>query len=237
MANSYFQFKQFTVIQEKSAMKVGTDGVLLGALAQVENAASVLDIGTGTGLVALMLAQRSQAQITGIEINADAAHEAQFNASNSPWNNRVTMLHTELKAFYDQHKTLQFDTIVCNPPFFENSLKAPDLARTQARHTDSLTPAALFFYAAKMLSKNGTIWLITPADSFNSFFVEAQLNKLTLQQIFNIKPLPDKPAKRIVSAFGFKSTELIQTEFVIELSRHNYSNEYIALTKDFYLKF
>ncbi|HAN76885.1 MAG TPA: hypothetical protein DCQ31_03455, partial [Bacteroidales bacterium] len=161
----------------------------------------------------------------------------QFNAANSPWNERVTILHTELKTFADQHKTRQFDTIVCNPPFFENSLKAPDMARTQARHTDSLTPAALFFYATKMLSENGKIWLITPADSFNSFLIEAQLNKLALQQIFNIKPLPDKPVKRIVSAFGFNETEPSKTEMVIELSRHIYSEEYIELTKDFYLKF
>ena len=144
MSNSYFQFKQFTVFHDRCAMKVGTDGVLLGAWTRTGQGCSILDIGTGTGLIALILAQRiPDARITAVELDREAALQAAENVRNSPWAARIEVVEADIRQ-YATRVSHPFDIIVSNPPFFNSSLHSPSEARTQARHTDSLSYAELF---------------------------------------------------------------------------------------------
>lgn len=199
--NNYFQFKQFKIIQEKSAMKVGTDGVLLGFWANCRGAKTILDVGTGTGLIALMLAQRSSAQITGIEIEKNASEEAVNNVQNSPWSNRVDI---EQMAF-QQYVNLcdeKFDLIVSNPPFFENSLKSNNLNRSLARHSDSLPFSELIAGVKILLNKGGILSLILPVSSAKGFIELANKSKLYLSKLTEVKPKASADANRYLMEFG-----------------------------------
>ena len=151
MSNSYFQFKQFTVWHDKCAMKVGADGVTLGAWADVSDVKSVLDIGCGSGLIALMIAQRSEAGITAIDIDGQSIEQTKENTGNSPWSERIKTVHASLQQFAANSDVL-FDLIVCNPPYFNNSLKSPSESRTMARHTDTLSYTDLITNAGKASS-------------------------------------------------------------------------------------
>jgi tRNA1Val (adenine37-N6)-methyltransferase len=167
--NNYFRFKQFTIIQERSAMKVGTDGVLLGAWTKVPQAGSILDIGTGTGVIALMLAQRSaDALVTGIEYEMEAAREATENAENSPWSNRLNMLHISFQDFYKTCPA-KFDLIISNPPFFINSRKPKEGKLSAAKHNHLLPLDDLALGIANLLSDDGIFSLILPAISVPLF--------------------------------------------------------------------
>ncbi len=161
MSNSYFQFKQFTVWHDKCAMKVGTDGVLLGAWVNIFNAKSVLDIGTGTGLIALMIAQRSTANILAVEIDADAVNQAIENVERSPWSGNIKVQHADFKTATFNTK---FDVIVSNPPYFSDSLLSPDTHRSTARHTSELTYHDLISRVSGILAFKGEFSLIIPAD-------------------------------------------------------------------------
>ena len=154
MSNPFFQFKQFTIRHDKCAMKVGTDGVLLGAWAGTESCNRILDIGTGTGLIALMLAQRSKAAIDAIDIEADACLQAQENAESSLFAGRINVFHSDLVDFA-QASTHLYGLIVSNPPYFVDSLKCPNLQRNTARHTDTLTLEDLLQYSRKLLAPQG----------------------------------------------------------------------------------
>ncbi|MEE0972800.1 MAG: methyltransferase, partial [Paludibacteraceae bacterium] len=159
MRNSFFRFKQFTVYQDRCAMKVGTDGVLLGVLADVSKATRILDIGTGTGLIALMLAQRQKdAHVDAIEIDEQAAQQAQENIAQSPF----CYIHVHTTALQAYNSTQPYDLIVSNPPYFVDSLKAPNAARNLARHTDSLSFADLLQGAERLLHNDGCFWVILP---------------------------------------------------------------------------
>ena len=166
--NNYFQFKQFKIIQEEAAMKVGTDGVLLGAWASVNGVKSVLDVGTGTGVIAIMLAQRSTAQIMGIEIEKNAAEEADFNSQNSPFSKRISIKNL---PFQELAETTQntFDLIISNPPFFINNTKTPNPSRTIARHNDLLPLMDLVNGNVKLLEENGKLALILPVNEAEKF--------------------------------------------------------------------
>ena len=237
MPNEYFQFKQFTINQQNVAMKVGTDGVLLGAWADVENANSILDIGTGTGLITLMLAQRCDAKITAIEIDKDAFLQAQENVENSNWKNRISIENISLQEFA-KPENQKFDLIVCNPPFFEHNSQILDEKRNIARQKSTLSFDELISVSAKLLTENGKICLILPFDELKNIQKIAIQNQLLLNKILKIKPLETKPFKRIMLEFGFQKTELLENILVIETEkRHFYTKEYIELTKDFYLKF
>ena len=163
MSNPFFQFKQFTIRHDKCAMKVGTDGVLLGAWAGTESCSRILDVGTGTGLIALMLAQRSKAVVDAIDIDADACLQAQENAESSLFAGRINVFHSDLVDFA-QASTHLYDLIVSNPPYFVDSLKCPNLQRNTARHTDTLTLEDLLQYSRKLLAPQGRIALILPYD-------------------------------------------------------------------------
>lgn len=235
MANSYFKFKQFTVKQEKTAMKVGTDGVLLGAHAKCEDAFSILDIGTGTGLIALMMAQRSSGTIDAIEIDKNAFDEAWQNIQNSDWPDKVTVFHSSFQE-YTRICLKKYQLIVSNPPFFSNSLKNEDDQKTLARHDDSLPVADLLKGVSKLLTRDGIFSVIIPATSIEEFEAEASKNKLFVNELTWIKPTPNKPVKRVIVDFSKIEGLKNESEFIIESGgRHIYSEEYKSLTKEYYL--
>ncbi|MBI9065821.1 MAG: methyltransferase [Salinivirgaceae bacterium] len=237
MANSYFKFKQFSITQENSAMKVGTDGVLLGAAVNCTKTFNILDIGTGTGLIAIMLAQRCNANIDAIEIDTEAYTEALLNVSNCKWTDRISIHHSSFQEFAKKTKP-RYDLIISNPPFFSNSLNTPKESRTLARHNDSLTANDLFKGVKKLLSENGSFWIIIPTLSFEEYKNEASLFDFFCNNILWVKPTPEKAPKRVIAEFSKNNCKLIEKELIVESGgRHIYSEEYKALTKDFYLKF
>ncbi len=235
MSNSFFHFKQFTIHQERCAMKVGTDGVLLGAWVAINNAEHILDIGTGTGLIALMLAQRSAAQIDAIEIDADAANQAKENVQLSQWKERICVYKTSLQDYWPEAKS--YDLIVTNPPYFSNSLPAPDPGRNIARHNYQLSLHELLEGVRRLLKKNGRLGIILPVEVFNTFVEKAVEIQLFPLHKTLIKPSPHKSAIRIMAEFSYIEKEISTSDLFIEkYGRHRYSEEYIDLTRDFYLK-
>lgn len=236
--NSYFQFKQFRIIQELSAMKVGMDGVLLGSWAIASGAECILDIGTGTGLIALMLAQKNaSAQIDAIEIDRDACEEAAFNVQQSEWSSRIKLFCLSFQEFAAETGN-KYDLIVSNPPFFSNGVKAPAETRAQARHADALPLDVLISGAAKLLQQNRRIALVLPIDQLQEVENLAELNGLFLSRLCRVKPNPLKPDFRILIELCNCPTILQEERLMIEFEKHHdYTPEYRELTKDFYLKF
>lgn len=232
--NDYFQFKQFLIRQGQTAMKVGTDGVLLGAWAQLENASSILDIGTGTGLLALMAAQRNpEALIEAVEIDTAAYQQACQNIGLSQWQNRITLYHLSIFDFYPPHR---FDCILCNPPFFIHSTPAPDSSRTMARHCGEFTHTDLLCLSRRLLTLQGRLNLILPVTEAEKLIRQAPQYSASLTRITKVKPTPQKAPKRYLLEFSFSpSVSPESKELIIEYSRHNYSPEYQRLTDDFYL--
>ncbi len=235
MPNPYFSFKQFTVRHDRCAMKVGTDGVLLGAWADVSAARRVLDIGTGTGLIALMIAQRcADARITAIDIDSDAVGQARENVSASPWADRIVVEQHDLNLYGTDGR---FDLIVSNPPYFNDSLKCPDAQRSAARHTDGLTFHTLIERAVALLAKDGRFAVIIPTDGMSLFLEIASGHGLHLRRRTLVRTKPGAIPKRVLLSFGLSSEiATVEDELVIELERHVYSEEYIALTREFYLR-
>ncbi len=237
MAYNYFQFKQFTILQEHSAMKVGTDGVLLGAWAHGEQATHILDIGTGTGLIALMLAQRSNALIDALELDEAAYHEARHNVAQSPWPERINIWHGSFQDFAKQAAP-SYDLVVCNPPFFNHSLKASSEQRTKARHTDTLTTTDIFSGVQGLLTPNGRFEVIIPAENLTAYKQSVAQHQCYLNHLLWIKPTPEKDAKRVLCSFSKTPFPLNEETLIVESGgRHIYSEEYKKLTKDFYLGF
>lgn len=217
-------------------MKVGTDGVLLGAWADVEQASHILDIGTGSGLLALMLAQRQpNASIEAIEIEQNAYEQACENALQCAWSNRITVRHTSLQDFSTQKK---FNVIVSNPPFFSKSLHNPNLQRRTARHNDTLLPEELAQHSLRLLASNGKLAVIYPLPEAELFCQAAhKIGFYTCRKTFII-PSVGKTAKRVLVELQLTPCSTIENELCIEEhARHTYSNEYKNLTKDFYLNF
>jgi tRNA1Val (adenine37-N6)-methyltransferase len=235
MPNPYFSFKQFTVYHDKCAMKVGIDGVLLGVWATIENEKKILDIGTGTGLIALMLAQRSESSILAIDIEENAVLQATENIKNSPWPNRVEVKQIALQDLAETTSD-HFDLIVSNPPYFVNSLKTPVLNRTTARHTDTLTHEELIENAMKLMTPDGRICIILPVAEGLQCIEFAESKGLYCSKKVNVYPKPDIEAKRLLMEFSLLKTEMEVSELVIEIERHHYSPEFVRLAKDFYLK-
>ena len=236
MPNPYFSFKQFTVFHDKCAMKVGIDGVLLGAWTPIENARKILDIGTGTGLIALMLAQRSEAMITGIDIDQSAVLQANENVQTSPWSNRISIFEKSLQDF-TLNSNERFDLIVSNPPYFVNSTKTPVENRTAARHTDLLTHEELIEHSLKLLSPVGRICLILPIIEGQKCIEFAETKHLFCTKQVTVYPKPNVEAKRLLLEFSLVKSAKSETKITIESeTRHQYSTEFTELAKDFYLK-
>jgi len=229
-----FFFKQFKIFQDKTAMKVGTDGVLLGAWAENNQTKSILDIGTGTGLIAIMQAQKNPtAKIIGLEIEENAFKQAIENIANSPWKNNITPVHSSLQNF---HSNERFDLIISNPPFYNNTFLAKDLARNLARQNNSLSFEELLKHSASHLSKNGKACYILPFSEKINFISIAKRYYLFPSKILYIKGNMHSEIKRVLIAFSFTESILQEEIISIEISRHNYTSEYIALVEDFYFK-
>lgn len=231
-----FTFKQFTVNQERCAMKIGTDGVLLGAWAPlINNPNAILDIGAGTGVLSLMLAQRSTAdQIDAIEIDEDAYEQCVENFETSPWGDRLFCFHAGLDEFVDDPED-KYDLIISNPPFYAEDFKTDDSQRDMARFQDAMPFEELIEAAALLLSDNGIFSVIIPFKEEAKFVSMCKELDLFPLQITRVKGTPTSDIKRSLLAFTrIEQTPLID-ELTIEISRHQYTPEYIALTKDFYL--
>ena len=233
-----FSFKKFSIEQDRCAMKVGTDGVLLGAWTPLENNPfSILDIGTGTGIIALMLAQRSHAeQIDALEIDEDAYEQATDNFENSPWNDRLFCFHAALEEFVEEPED-EYDIIVSNPPFFSEDYKSDNSQRNLARFQDAMPFEDLIEAAALLLSENGIFAVIIPFKEEEKFLALAHEYELYPLKITRVKGTPTSEIKRSLLAFSRnENSEFPIDELIIETARHQYTPEYIELTKDFYLK-
>ena len=234
-----FTFKKFHITDNHTAMKVGTDGVLLGAWAK--GGLKILDIGTGTGLIALMMAQRfPTAQIDAIEIDKGALKDARFNVSQSPFNNRINIINSPLQDYKPCDETQEegiYDAIVCNPPYFINSLKNPLQQRTTARHTDSLSHQELIFHSKRLLKPNGTLSIIVPSENKDILEAEAIFNGLSILKLTNIKTKSSKPAKRCLIEFGKDiTTECKIEEQVLNDDTGARTMWYQNITQAFYIK-
>lgn len=240
MRNKSFRFKQFEVFHDKCAMKVGTDGVLLGAWARVDNCKTILDVGSGTGLIALMLAQRnSVTDIMAIEIDEVASIQASENIARSPFANRVEVRHISFLDFADT-ASVKFDAIVTNPPYFINSLLPDNMSRSSARHTNSLSLTDLLSLSSGLLSKGGRLSFIYPYDEISDierFVVDSNWYVYRRMDVFST-PSAEVP-KRLLFEVGLDMPDAGVAEYdsmVIEVDRHVYSDKYVELTREFYLK-
>lgn len=231
MANDYFKFRQFTVRQDRCAMKVGTDGTLLGAW--VRGGRTILDIGTGTGLIALMVAQRfPEAHVFGIDIDHEAVVQAKENVADSPFNN-IDIIEADAKTFCVPSS--KFDVIVSNPPYFVDSLECPDGQRTMARHTASLAYAELMVAVNRLLADDGEFSVVIPFDCKARLECEASLAGFFKVRECAVKTTPRKPPRRYLMAFRKHPDQLELTEGIIETAPNVRSEWYQQLTKDFYL--
>lgn len=232
-----FQFKQFKVEQDRCAMKIGTDGVLLGAWVSVEsNPYSILDIGAGTGIIALQLAQRSDAEVVdAIEIDEDAYEQCVENFENSPWGDRLFCYHAALDEFTEEIDD-EYDLIISNPPFYSEDYKTTNEARDLARFTEALPFDELIESAAQLLSDDGVFGVIIPRKEEETFIKMASEVELFPKRICRVKGNPNSEEKRSLMEFSFKEIQPKIENLTIEISRHEYTEEYKNLVKDFYLK-
>lgn len=225
-----FKFKQFEIQQSKNVFRVGTDGVLLGALANINSASKVLEVGTGTGLISLMLAQRnSYAEFLGIDINEEAVNLTRSNFENSPFQVRLKNSHQDFKNFESDEN---FDLIVSNPPYFEESDSEKDKL---ARQTVELNFLQLISKSSKLLSENGILSVIIPSEVGSDFTKIANENQLFLIRQINIKGIENSKVKRLVLEFSLVETKSEESEFIIEKSPRQYSDQYLELTKEFHV--
>ena len=236
MGNNWFKFKQFTVYQDSAAMRVGTDGVLLGAWAQHPAPLRILDIGSGTGVISLMAAQRwSTAQIDAIDPDLGAFDQSCKNFELSPWSNRLTAHNCDLQHFNAE----SYDLIISNPPYFVNSLKNPDSAKSTARHTDTLPHDQLVQHATRLLSPEDTFAVILPADLQANLFELAQKNGLSAHRTAEIYDRQGRNQIRIMAEFR-KTTPaepVIEKIYIRDVESNDYTEQYKSLTRDFYLYF
>lgn len=236
MANPYFKFKQFTIWHDKCAMKVGTDGALLGAWAAPKKARTILDIGTGTGLIALMLAQRCTALIDAIDIDADACLQATENVARSPFGNRIRVHHAGLSGFHPSEPS-SYDLIVSNPPYFHQSLKCPDPKRNRARHSDSLSLEELFRESRRLLAPEGRLSLILPFDQLELVHQVSQLNGFHWITRTDVSPVVGSAPKRLLAEWGLQPVpHPLPTSLSLEYPDRRYTEAFIELERDYYLK-
>ena len=225
-----FKFKQFEIQQSSGVFRVGTDGVLLGALANIDSAKNVLEVGTGTGLISLMLAQRNlKANFLGIDINSEAENLTRLNFENSPFNSRLQNILADFKSF-ETDRT--FDVIVSNPPYFEENPSGKDII---ARQTIELNFQQLISKSSKLLSENGIFSVIIPFEVGEGFVEIAKDNQLYLKRKINIYGIENSKIKRLVLEFSPIEKDLDESDFVIEKSPRKYSDQYLELTKEFHV--
>jgi tRNA1Val (adenine37-N6)-methyltransferase len=225
-----FKFKQFEIQQSSGVFRVGTDAVLLGALANIDSAENVLEVGTGTGLISLMLAQRNpKANFLGIDINAEAENLTRLNFENSPFNSRLQNILADFKSFENDRT---FDVIVSNPPYFEENSSRKDII---ARQTIELNFQQLISKSSKLLTENGVFSVIIPFEVGEGFVEIAKDNQLYLKRKINIYGIENSKIKRLVLEFSPIEKYLEESDFVIEKSPRKYSDQYLELTKEFHV--
>jgi len=237
MGNSWFQFQQFRVEQDRCAMKISTDAVLLGTLVQSDTPKQILDIGTGTGVIALMLAQRfPQASLTAIELDSEAANQAAENCLKSPFSERITVLQGRLQDFPVEDR---FDLLVSNPPFYPDHLPASDPKRHQALHTDSLSFEELLHKASQLLAPPGSFWVILPPRQMQDFLQCAKGNGLFPRTRVGIRDSAHKPVHREVVSFTFSEPlpSVLPIELLLKNEDGSYSEDYRNLISGFLLGF
>jgi tRNA1Val (adenine37-N6)-methyltransferase len=230
-----FRFKQFTVKQNRSTHKVGTDGVLLGAWADIQAADRILDIGTGTGLIALMLAQRTPQNviIDAVEIVEEDAHQAMGNVQHSPWPSKINVHHTSIQDFHPEHR---YDLIVTNPPYFINSLLPPEKKRGQARHTHGLSFEELLLAVKILLKKSGKLAIILPQQEGLQFIQLAHFHQLYCIRQVDFRSRVQKPVERLLLEFGENPEPIHREELILHGDDDAWSEDYQDLTREFYLK-
>ena len=243
-----FRFKKFEVVNEKSAMKVNTDGVLLGAAMTIKSSdRNFLDVGTGTGTIALMAAQRFSAlseqggqsispNFCAIDIDEASATEAMINFDNSPWSESLVAHHSSLDDFCTSDHVREYDLIFSNPPYFEESLNAPELRRNNARHTSTgLSYREILDFAALRLSEHGRVAFVLPAETENSLCRHARMSGLHLFRIVRIKTVPRKAPSRIIAEFSRGRVDVAAEETLIIQDEGKYTEEYLSLMHEFYI--
>jgi tRNA1Val (adenine37-N6)-methyltransferase len=233
MGGNSFTFKQFTVLQEGVAMKIGVDSVLLGAWCNLSNVQKVLDVGCGTGILALMVAQRNNdAVIDAIELDENAATIAATNVQNSNFNNQISVFKGDF-CLYSPGST--YDCIIANPPYFEHSLQAATIQRTLARHTNALSYESLLNRSKKLLNASGHLSLILPHRAFGRFDNLARDTGFYCCEKWLVIPFPDAEPNRVLLRYGFTKTTPLVNSITVRNSDRTFSNEYKELTKEFYL--
>lgn len=233
----FFQFKQFKVNQDRCAMKIGTDGVLLGAWTSLKkHPNSILDIGAGTGVLSLMLAQRSNAEILdAIEIDENAFEQCVDNFESSPWADRLFCYHASLDEFTNEFEN-KYELIICNPPFYPETYKTKNLQRDAARFQDSMPFNHIIQSVAALLTRNGEFSVIIPFSEEDKFIQLAKYHKLYPKFICRIKGNLRSEIKRSLMSFTFSQVKVQTNQLVIEINRHEYTEDYTRLTREFYLK-
>ena len=232
--SNLFQFKQFGIIHEKSAMKIGTDSLLLACFAEIDGAKTILDIGTGTGILAIMMAQKSNAKIDAVEIDLSAFEEADSNAKKTKWSSKIKVHHTSIQQF---QSTIKYDLIISNPPFYEeeNNVKIKNGQRSKARHNAELSLNELAEEVKNRLSDEGKFWVILPPGEADEFvLIATKLGLIMYREIF-IKPKPSKSINRIVMCFGKQKSKSFGEVFTIYDESGRSSEEYYELTREFLL--
>jgi len=233
MGNSWFQFQQFRIHQDRCAMKISTDAVLLGTLTRAEFPSKILDIGTGTGVIALMLAQRfPESAVTAIEIDSDAASQADDNFSDSPFSARMSLFHGR---FQDFPVDKSFDLIVSNPPFFPDHLKSHDTKRNKALHTDELSFEELIAKAALLLSPSGSFWVILPPRQMQDLETLAERSGLSLFEKIKVRDNAQKPIYREIGGFSFSNASKNEVELTLKDENLTYTPAYSTLLSGFLL--
>ena len=235
MEKSVFRFKQFSVAHDKCAMKVNTDGVLLGAWKDVSEARRILDVGTGTGVIALMMAQKNAvAEIHAIDIDKDAYLQARENFENSVWSNRLTSIHSSLQDFNPE---LKYDVIISNPPYFIDDFKTASYRRNVAKHTVALSYEELLSGISRFLGENGKALVVLPVFNFATFQEIAGENNLFITEMLEVTAVAGKVPYLLLLQLEHAGKEILKSSLTIQNSKENFTDEYKKLTKDFYLKF
>ena len=234
VANTHFSFKQFTIHQDQTAMKVTTDACILGAYTDCTKARNILDIGTGTGLLALMLAQKGEAKIDAVEMDKNAYNQTVTNIKGSVFKDKISVFNTSIQDF----ATLKsYDLIISNPPFFQNHLKSETLARNNSLHTDSLSFEDLLNSILRLLTFDGTFIVLLPAYQSSVFEQLSTSTGLYPQKKLTIRHRNDTKILRIITTFGRIKKEIIHEELIIKNPDESYSPDFQALLKDYYLIF